>query len=147
MLPHEAWWNLLLQSLVHIDFVYNNPRGILNWLRLCSALSHSLTGHRHGNASLQTTSTAPFPLSTRGLRYQRGSFGQHILLCFILWLPHIQLHFEEFAVLRLPRLHKYWLIISQHPIKLYQLLVKSGLPTLGNFTVLKAPCSSLNQRY
>lgn len=51
-LLYEVWWNLLLQSLVHIDFVYNNPRGILNRLCLCCARFHSLTGSRCCNASV-----------------------------------------------------------------------------------------------
>lgn len=32
MLPYEVWPNLLLQSLVHIDSAYNNPKGIVNLL-------------------------------------------------------------------------------------------------------------------
>lgn len=35
MLPYEVWPNLLLQSLVHIDSVYNNPKGIVNLLCWC----------------------------------------------------------------------------------------------------------------
>lgn len=146
MLPHEAWWNLLLQSLVHIDFVYNNPRGILNWLCLCWALT-LWKDIAMAMPGCKLPILLPFLWGQGFLRYQHCSFGQHILLCSILWLPHVQLHFEDFAVLRLPRPHKYWVVISQYMIKLYQLLVKSVFPIFGNFTVLKAQCSALNQRY
>lgn len=35
MLPSDVWPNLLLQSLVHIDSVHNNPKGIVNLLGQC----------------------------------------------------------------------------------------------------------------
>lgn len=35
MLPYELWPNLLLKSLVHIDSVYSNPKGIVSLLCWC----------------------------------------------------------------------------------------------------------------
>ena len=148
MLPYEAWWNLLLQSLVHIDFVYNNPRGILNRLCLCWAHSRSLTGRRRGNASLQTATAACFP--------PRTVFCARSAL--LLWLVHwVLLHFVATpriaSFLRMcssqPRQHKYWFIISQHMIKLYQLLVEHDFHNLNQVWSLysiKSPMPSLESQ-
>lgn len=55
MLPYEVWPNLLLQSLVHIDSVYNNPKGIVNLLCWClvSLSERSQTWHCQVSSNVQ----------------------------------------------------------------------------------------------